>query len=262
MRTTGWIGLVIIIIIIGGAVWYFSTPAGTQQASTGGTAGAHCGGNIMNAPTCAAGYHCQLAVNRPDTGGTCVADTATTTPQTTTTPQGVTFSFPDAFALATGNEPIMVHSYIPPCDQGYDYCIYKNDTEFAGTNFESAGLAITAKPALTTQAACLNTPPQGYDSSLKPSKTASGTGYSASVFAKLGNAAAGHNALDNIYRLYQSGTGACTEIDERVGQSVYGNYPAGTIQEFTAADQAQAFSELGSILSGMTLGGSPITWPS
>lgn len=43
-------------------------------SAAGGTAGAHCGGFIRNAPTCAAGYHCQLRVNSPDTGGTCVKD--------------------------------------------------------------------------------------------------------------------------------------------------------------------------------------------
>jgi hypothetical protein len=40
----------------------------------GGTAGAHCGGFIKDAPTCAQGLHCQLNVNKPDTGGTCVKD--------------------------------------------------------------------------------------------------------------------------------------------------------------------------------------------
>jgi hypothetical protein len=39
-----------------------------------GTAGAHCGGFIQNAPTCNAGLHCQLNVSMPDTGGVCVAD--------------------------------------------------------------------------------------------------------------------------------------------------------------------------------------------
>jgi hypothetical protein len=43
-------------------------------ATTGGTAGAHCGGFIKDAPTCAQGFHCQLRVNNPDVGGTCVAD--------------------------------------------------------------------------------------------------------------------------------------------------------------------------------------------
>lgn len=36
-------------------------------------AGEHCGGNIRLAPVCIIGYHCELTVSRPDTGGTCVA---------------------------------------------------------------------------------------------------------------------------------------------------------------------------------------------
>ena len=44
-----------------------------EQPVSGG-AGAHCGGFIRNAPTCASGYHCQLQSGRPDTGGTCVKD--------------------------------------------------------------------------------------------------------------------------------------------------------------------------------------------
>ncbi len=38
--------------------------------------GEHCGGFIQNAPVCATDLHCQLKVSMPDTGGTCVADTA------------------------------------------------------------------------------------------------------------------------------------------------------------------------------------------
>lgn len=47
-----------------------TTPTGALIVS----AGMHCGGFINNAPVCITGYHCQLVVSRPDTGGTCVAD--------------------------------------------------------------------------------------------------------------------------------------------------------------------------------------------
>jgi hypothetical protein len=50
------------------------TAASTTDIQIGGGAGAHCGGFIQNAPTCAKGFHCQLKVSSPDTGGTCVAD--------------------------------------------------------------------------------------------------------------------------------------------------------------------------------------------
>ena len=46
----------------------------SQNPTSGGGAGAHCGGFIRNAPVCAAGYHCVLNASRPDTSGTCAAD--------------------------------------------------------------------------------------------------------------------------------------------------------------------------------------------
>lgn len=49
------------------------TTASTTEVQTSGGAGAHCGGFIQNAPTCAKGLHCQLG-NIPDKGGTCIAD--------------------------------------------------------------------------------------------------------------------------------------------------------------------------------------------
>lgn len=49
-----------------------STPGSTPVAG----AGEHCGGFIQNAPVCASGYYCRLDTSRPDTGGTCVADTS------------------------------------------------------------------------------------------------------------------------------------------------------------------------------------------
>lgn len=51
-----------------------SSRADTPPAPTGGVAGAHCGGFIKDAPVCAAGFHCELTLSRPDTGGTCMAD--------------------------------------------------------------------------------------------------------------------------------------------------------------------------------------------
>ncbi len=50
-----------------------SVPVSTPLP-TGGLAGDHCGGFIKDAPTCAAGFHCQLKISNPDTGGICVAD--------------------------------------------------------------------------------------------------------------------------------------------------------------------------------------------
>lgn len=54
-----------------------TTPSTTEEPTVAG-AGEHCGGNIRFAPICGSGYHCQLVISRPDTGGTCVADTSAT----------------------------------------------------------------------------------------------------------------------------------------------------------------------------------------
>ena len=48
----------------------------TNTPAAGVGAGAHCGGFIQNAPTCAPGLHCQLEASRPDIGGICVANEA------------------------------------------------------------------------------------------------------------------------------------------------------------------------------------------
>ena len=55
-------------------------PQSQATSTSGGVTvvgpGEHCGGNIRFAPVCASGYHCQLVISRPDTGGTCVADSS------------------------------------------------------------------------------------------------------------------------------------------------------------------------------------------
>src|SRR5262245_50629843 len=43
------------------------------------------------------------------------------------------------WALAVSADQVLVHSYIPPCEEGFDYCIYYNGDRYVGTNFESAG---------------------------------------------------------------------------------------------------------------------------
>lgn len=179
--------------------------------------------------------------------------------QTTTTPQGLTFAIPSGFALATAGQPLLVQSYIPACSEGFGYCIYKNDNEFAGTNFESAGVAITNRTDIRAERLCLTTPPEGY--TVEPSNTVSKDSYAASVFANIGDAAAGHSARDSVFRLFNRENSSCTEIVTRVAQSSYGNYPEGQIQEFTAQNKEKVQSELEAVLNTMTVAGQAITWP-
>ena len=73
---------VVVFLVTFGVAFYLGAQwnalAAQNAPGAGGTAraggaGAHCGGFIKNAPTCADGFHCQLQ-GRPDTGGICVAD--------------------------------------------------------------------------------------------------------------------------------------------------------------------------------------------
>ena len=232
MKTSSWAILIIIVLVIIGGFWYFHAHPGT------GT----------NVPTTTATSTTTGTSGLPAQAGP------------TTTPTGLTFD-PGTYSLAVTAEPLLVTSYIPPCDDGFDYCIYKNDSEFAGTNFDSAGISITHRPDLTTQTLCLQTPPSAYAGSLNPTSKVTADAYAASVFANLGNGAAGHSAIDSYYHLFDRANSTCTELDVRVSQTAYGNYPTGTIQQFTTADQVQVSSELMNILDTMQVGSTTIVWP-
>ncbi|MHB1162983.1 MAG: hypothetical protein ACYCZZ_00410 [Minisyncoccota bacterium] len=192
---------------------------------------------------------------------------ATTTPSTATsaTPplrevtmsDGVGFAYPTKdYSLATTSDQVLVLSYIRPCDDGFDYCLYNTSPDFSGTNFESAGLRIKARPDLTTKQACLATPPAG-----RPGLSANTSlhdGYATSAFSVDG-AAAGHYSSGTLYRLYASSH--CTEFETRIGESQFANFPAGSIQKFTDSDRARVEAELLSILASVKVSGAPIVFP-
>lgn len=192
-------------------------------------------------------------------GATAPGGTATTTPATfdrSISDGTITIAYPSAdFGLATDPTQILVHAYIPPCDQNFNYCLYYNGGAYAGTNFESAGLRIDKRIDLTDERVCLGTPPDGYDASIAPSATTSADTYSSSVFSNLSDAGAGHYANGSLYRLFVRSDSSCYELETRVGATQYANYPAGSIQEFTAADQASVANELAAIIQNVSLGG-------
>jgi hypothetical protein len=201
---------------------------------------------------------------------TTTGGTGTTGIMTSSTPGGpnfnqtisdgaITFSYPSAiFALATNEQQILVSSYIPPCNGNFDYCLYYNSTStYAGTNFETAGIRIDQRTDLTTQSQCLNTAPDGFTGATS-TVVASSSAYMLAEFPNVGGAAAGHFAAGSLYRLFYPASGSatsagCYEFETRIGQSDYLNYPSGSIQQFTTADQAIVQSQLQSILGTVTL---------
>lgn len=169
--------------------------------------------------------------------------------QVISTPE-ITFGYPEDFGLATNKNQVLAHAYIPPCGEGFDWCLYYNGKEYSGTNFESAGFRITRRSDLAESAqACLSTPPEGYDNFVPT--IVSADKYSTSVFAPLSDAGAGHYAFGALYRLYFGAT--CYEFEPRIGESQFTNYPAGAIQQFTDTDRQNLKARLIEIMDGITI---------
>ncbi|MHB8710596.1 MAG: hypothetical protein ACYC6X_03550 [Minisyncoccota bacterium] len=185
------------------------------------------------------------------------AATSTSSVARITTPQGVSFVYSTkGYGLATTPEQVLVLSYIPPCEEGFDYCLYNTSPDFSGTNFESAGLRIQGRADLATKQSCLTAPPAG-----RPGLAANiseHSDYATSAFSVDG-AAAGHYSSGTLYRLYAAGH--CTEFETRIGESQFANFPAGSIQKFTDADRARVKAELLSILASVSVSGAPIVFP-
>lgn len=174
--------------------------------------------------------------------------TVTIVEQTIATPE-ITFSYPETFGLAVTQEQVLASSYIPPCEPGFDYCLYYHGKAYEGTNFDSAGLRVKRRGDLTSVDTCLTTSPEGYEN-LEPTMQEMDT-YSVSMFAPLGDAGAGHYARGALYRL--SVGSACFEFQTRVGESQYANYEPGTIEEFTESDRAEVTRSLQGILQSVIL---------
>ncbi len=174
----------------------------------------------------------------------------------------ITTGYPSAeMGLATTQAQVLVHAYIPPCDQGFDYCLYYTGGAYAGTNFESAGFRIQKRPDLTTQNTCLETPPAGYDAHFAPHATSTSATHAASVFIPLGDAGAGHYAEGALYRLFIPGTSTCYEFESRIGETQFANYPPGAIKLFTDADRQQMEMLLTKLVRGITVSGEADLFP-
>jgi len=181
--------------------------------------------------------------------------------QSVSTGKGITFSYPTGgdFGLAVTPEQVLEKAYIPPCEEGFDYCLYYLGTDYEGTNFESAGLSIKARPDLTADT-CLAAPPSGYTRQLEATTTR-GEGYTASVMGPVGDAAVGHYTNGSVYRLHFDDT--CYEFVTRIGETQFANYPPGAIKEFTAADREAMMQKLQGLLDTVKLTetGVPVVFP-
>jgi hypothetical protein len=172
-------------------------------------------------------------------------------------PDGIiTIAYPSKdFGLATNPTQVLVTSYIPPCDMGFDYCLYYNGSNYKNTNFESAGIRVSKRADLSTERACLQTPPAGFNAAMLPTASTSANAYSSTIFDDISTGAAGHSAAGSLYRLYVRQNSKCYEFETRVGQSQFANYPVGEIDEFTSAQQASLLNWLEALVNNVSLPG-------
>lgn len=159
----------------------------------------------------------------------------------------LSFTRPSDFGLAISEEQILVESVIPPCADGFDYCLYYNGDEYEDTNFESAGVRIEERDDLQAQDACLDTPPAGY-TNLTPESRAE-AGYTVGVYSPIQDAATGHFSEGTIYRLAFDSN--CFEFETRIGASQFENFEEGTIEEFTESDREVVEEKLNDILANI-----------
>ena len=161
----------------------------------------------------------------------------------------VLISYPPGFGLAVTQEQLLHDAQIPPCDEGFDYCIYVEPEEFEGTNFSSAGLGIQARTDLTNEADCMLTQPDGY-LDLVPI-VAGASDFATTLYHGIDQGAAGHYSTGSLGRLYYDS--ACYQFETRVAQAQFANYPTGTIEEFDAADQARTSDRLMAVMARVAL---------
>lgn len=161
----------------------------------------------------------------------------------------VLISYPPGFELAVTTDQLVLDAHIPPCDEGFDYCIYIGPVEFEGTTFASAGLGIEARVDLTNEADCMLTQPDGYRD-LVP-VVAGASDFATTLYHGIDQGTAGHYSTGTLGRLYYDSV--CYEFETRVAQSQYANYPTGTIEEFDAADQVRTSERLMAVMARVAL---------
>lgn len=219
---TFWIVIAAIIVI--GAVWFV-----TMKDT---------GNNVS-------GLYQESTSTPQSTVSTTTGGTSTTTDRHVT-PDGLVFVRPTDFALAVTPEQVTVKSVIPPCEQGFKYCLYYIGNAYAGANFESAGIGISTLTA-TSSTAC--TAANDYNGPASNARQETIGNKEFFVFES-GDAGAGHMAEDTIYRGLVNGT--CFQFVARIGQSQFLNYEPGAIKEFTDAMQAELRSKLDGIVNTFT----------
>ncbi|MBX3143426.1 MAG: hypothetical protein KF813_06705 [Trueperaceae bacterium] len=178
---------------------------------------------------------------------------------------GLSIDHPTSLLLARSGESVSTTGVISACDPGFDYCLHVPSSANAGTNFMSAGIRVNERPDIAARLSCLASQPDGF-STLQPAVRDSPT-YATSRFGDVGQGAAGSVSHGELRRIFVPGRdsdpGSCVEFELRVAHSQFSNHPAGSIQEFSAADVTSVTSALQDALARVRLAdGERVAWPS
>lgn len=177
----------------------------------------------------------------------------------------VTLDLVPGLALAVSQEQLLDRSSPPPCDPGFDYCLYLPEDAYAGTNLRSAGLGITRREELRAATPCLLAQPDGW-SDLQPGTTwadglsgLDGRPLATARFGDVGEGAAGSYTLGEVLRLFDGRD--CWEIEPRLALTRFENYPPGQVREFTEADRNDVEQLFWEVLRSATVLTHRVTWP-
>lgn len=188
-------------------------------------------------------------------------------PQTTLTLGGgaVTLVVPGDLALAASGDPLLGTASVPPCDPGFEYCLYQPPGSFGGTNFHSAGMAMRVRPELNAGPACLLVAPAGHPA-VRPAMIVEPDGPEAADTARyvgLSGEEEGRYVTSEVRRLHVGGT--CYEFVLRVVETQFDD-GGGMVEAFTAADRAAVLERYGGLLENLSVrlpaGLRAVSWPS
>ncbi|HZJ10386.1 MAG TPA: Gmad2 immunoglobulin-like domain-containing protein, partial [Trueperaceae bacterium] len=233
----------VVAAVLAAALFYFTRDDASGQRAS------NVGGNGSDKQVAAGASEARAEARADDSVDT--VDAVPDDAETTMTLAGgdVSMSYPDGFGLAVNQDQLLVSSYIPVCDEGFDYCIYLASGAYEGTNFDGAGLRVQLRDDLDYEAACMLEQPDGY-SGLEPALEGA-TDHATSMFAEVGEGAAGHFTNGALYRLYFADT--CYEFESRVGQTQFANFEPGAVERFEESELAELQGSFAKVIRSVSL---------
>jgi hypothetical protein len=187
---------VILLLVVGGAAYYF----GASRAQ-----------NAIPAPQGAAPSGYSGGAVPVNTNGNSTPPPVSDVRTYTNSSWGIALDYPSSLLRLTTGQAVSNESYIPPCTNDSSPCFFYIGKTYAGTNFGSAGMAVSA--VASSAAAC--SVPQTGESGAQNVILGNNT-----FFATVtGGAALSHSGTSHLYRVYHNGK--CYTFSQNISESSY-----------------------------------------